>query len=442
MACMHMAVLQALSILSLASMPMLVAGSAEEEAPSGYRFDLIHVDANGNFSREELIHRAVDRTRLRAAMLSAEDDDTDNSPAFSAKSTGPEKYGPHHYLIELEIGTPPETVLVVADTGSELVWTNQMKTCPGSSSFTTTNEPCSDDCRAADKHCNSCILSKTYGGGMSAMKGFVGKETLTLPTRTDKKKKKQKEVALVCALEWSDGILPESAQGIAGLSRGPLSLVKKLGVTKFSYCLSDPLEPELRSPFWFDFDLGQGAEAGWNTTPLVEISPEHRLGSASASANRYYVQLDKICIKDEGACNQLKKEEDFKFKGENKGLMFVDSGCPYTHLDSSIFAALKKLLFQVLKVKVKRTEDGWDCFETPPDSQPDLILKFTGADMHLPWANYVSEVDKRFCLTIWDSDKSILGNWQQQNLYMLYGLTQGEEKLSFQRVKDCSKLLN
>lgn len=415
----------------------MVTAAVSEEAPSGgYQFELIHVDANGNFSREELIRRALKRSRLRAAMLSAaEDEDVHtNSGSFSV----PVQYSPKTYVMELKMGSTAAetTMLAVADTGSDLIWTNQLKECIGNPSFTPTNESCVKACRDEEKHCNTCMFNKTYGSGKK-MKGIMGKETVDLPTGTGTTKKQ--EVALACAIEWSQKMLPAAAQGIVGLSQGPMSLVKQLRVTEFSYCLRDPLNSSLRSPLWFggNAQSAAGGENGWRTTALVEISTELSQQKDWAK-NDYYVALDEICINDE--CSGRLKQEDFRLRSSHggKGLMLVDSGNTYMHLDPKIFEALKSVLGRALGVEVVIKGQGkgkMNCFNQAPTGKPDLVLKFPGADMSIPWASYVEEGEHGFCLYILEG-ASILGNFQQHNVSMLYDLTKKE--LSFKRVHDCS----
>lgn len=445
MACMQaLVVISIVFLASISRLPMVVAAVADE-APSvgrGYRFELIHVDANGNFTREELMQCAKNRARLRVAMLSAEEDDGTPQALSGSFTIRRVESSPHNYLMELKMGSTEQGTpfLAVADTGSELVWTTNQKTmCTGSPSFSTTNSSCSGVCGTAKKHCNTCMFNKTFGGGQTGMTGFVGMETLVLPTSDDDKKKTKKEairVELACAIEWSDGMLPEAAQGIVGLSRGPMSLVKQLEVTKFSYCLRDPLEPTLRSPLWLggDAQSASGGKDGWRTTPLVDISSTE----LSGYKDKYYVELEGICVQigagEEYQCNSSLKHEDFRFKSQDKGLMLVDSGTTYTHLDTNIFAELKRLLKLVVGIEVVRVEK-LDCFEETPTSHPSMKLRFKGADMLLPWDSYVSKVKEGYCLAIEDANITILGSIQQHNLHMLYDLHKKE--LSFKRVHDC-----
>ncbi|KAM0889571.1 hypothetical protein ACQ4PT_027619 [Festuca glaucescens] len=253
---------------------------------------------------------------------------------------------------------------------------------------------------------------------------------------------RKQEVSL-CAIEWSQKLLPAAAQGIVGLSQGPMSLVKQLGFTEFSYCLRDPLNSTLRSPLWFggNAQSAAGGKDGWRTTALVEISTESSQLPEWAK-NDYYVELDQICIN--GKCSGQLQQQDFRLRPSHggKGLMLVDSGSTYMHLDPKIFEALKRVMREALGVKVVtkvvtngKVESKMNCFDEAPTIEPDLVLKFPKADMSIPWASYVEKGKHGFCLYILEG-ASILGNFQQHNVSMLYDLKKKE--LSFKRVDDCS----
>ena len=86
------------------------------------------------------------------------------------------------------------------------------------------------------------------------------------------------------------------------------------------------------------------------------------------------------------------------------------------------------------------------CFPAPAGERqlpamPDMVLHFAGgADMTLHRDNYMSsdEEDSSFCLNIGGTTwTSILGNFQQQNIQMLFDITVGQ--MSFVPT-DCSKL--
>ena len=88
------------------------------------------------------------------------------------------------------------------------------------------------------------------------------------------------------------------------------------------------------------------------------------------------------------------------------------------------------------------------CFPAPAGERelpamPDMVLHFAGgADMRLHRDNYMyfDPESSSFCLSIAGSSSassSVLGNFQQQNIQMLFDITVGQ--LSFVPT-DCSKL--
>jgi Xylanase inhibitor C-terminal len=76
---------------------------------------------------------------------------------------------------------------------------------------------------------------------------------------------------------------------------------------------------------------------------------------------------------------------------------------------------------------------------------PDMMLHFEGADMMLPVDNYMilfpgQKKDYLLCLAMLSSGSdslSIFGNYQQQNIHILYDI--GKEVLSFAPAQ-CDKL--
>ena len=86
-----------------------------------------HADGGRSLTRRELLHRMAARSEARAArLLSA------SGRATSARvDPGPYTNGvlDTEYLVHLAIGTPPQPVQLILDTGSDLVWT-QCRPCP------------------------------------------------------------------------------------------------------------------------------------------------------------------------------------------------------------------------------------------------------------------------------------------------------------------------
>jgi hypothetical protein len=83
------------------------------------------------------------------------------------------------------------------------------------------------------------------------------------------------------------------------------------------------------------------------------------------------------------------------------------------------------------------TDAGPLCFTVPPGAKadvPKLVLHFEGATLDLPQENYVFEYEEaagrsHVCLAILEGGEvTILDNFQQQNMHVLYDLA---NKLSF-----------
>lgn len=426
-----------------------MGGGWAEQRPIGRGPELVDVDANGGFTREELMERSVERTRLRAEMLSA-------PAAAHVHGDGDGKVAPddihYKYLVELDIGRKsPVRFLAVPDTGSDLVWT---KKCSTSLTYVS----------CSHSQCSSCLgkvcnFKRKFGHGAKTATGLIVNEALTLSRRkntddtsgTDDETNHIYDVTIGCA-HYEENLLPESADGIVGLNRGPMSLVQQLSLTNFSYCFSDK---QVRGRLWLGdgYSLDQlSAGPYWHrlqTTPLVDVewTEAAQRETVVDAPNMYYVQLEGISIGKNFTYQSLPKES-FNLrskKDKDKGVMFLDSGCSHTKLEKGVFEALLELLaHQHLGAEVKPEEKPEDhkestCFRTSGE-KPEMALYFHGVQMHLPWANYMDEVAGKslFCLDIRvDSEMSILGNFQQQNTYMLYNLTKGNERLSFVQDFNC-----
>lgn len=430
---MHMALLQALIIIGLllASMSMVVVVRAEELANpsgSGNGIEPIHVDVDADASgREQLIGPSEN----------VEDD--------SVKAV----HSHDQYLVKLEIGG--DSFLVVPDTGSDLVWTNSKHknpfcnravVCPGT------------DASVVCDHCSGglCTFERSFGNGVKTATGYIARGALTLLHGKTTSTTDGINVYLGCASYEDDHLLPESADGIVGLNRGPMSLVRQLHANSFSYCLGNKLKPDLPGRLWLGDDKKRSYSMQMQTTPLVQhVEREEDQHSTSVLAKHmYYLQLDGISIGANSKYRWLPKRH-FNLKSKNdkdKGVIFLDSGCSRTILEKGVFEALEELLEQEPGVKKDgpKIKDHLEttCFRAgaaASGSRPELVLYFpNGAEMHLPWANYIKErkADKGlFCLAIYKSTTSILGNFQQQNVLMRYDLTQGKEELSFQQEVDC-----
>jgi len=116
-----------LAIASLYACPAAPAFVGDDDV----RVALKHVDAGKQLSRPELIRRAMQRSKARAAALSAVRNRA--SARFSGKNNEQQQTPPTgvpvrpsgdlEYVVDLAIGTPPQPVSALLDTGSDLIWT-------------------------------------------------------------------------------------------------------------------------------------------------------------------------------------------------------------------------------------------------------------------------------------------------------------------------------
>ncbi|KAH9706644.1 Aspartic proteinase CDR1 [Citrus sinensis] len=149
-----------------------------------------------------------------------------------------------NYLIRISIGTPPTERLAVADTGSDLIWT-QCEPCPPSQCYmqdsplfdpkmssTYKSLPCSSSQCASlnQKSCSgvNCQYSVSYGDG-SFSNGNLATETVTLGSTTGQ------AVALPgitfgCGTN-NGGLFNSKTTGIVGLGGGDISLISQMRTT-------------------------------------------------------------------------------------------------------------------------------------------------------------------------------------------------------------------
>jgi hypothetical protein len=427
--------------------------SSAAPSPSGYRSTLTHVDSKGGFTKAELMRRAAHRSRHRAArMLSGS-----YSTSSTSSDTRPTRMfsGQAEYLMELAIGTPPVPFVALADTGSDLTWT-QCQPCKlcfaqdtpiydrnSSSSFSLVS--CSSD--ACLQHiwsprCNAtshCRYRYVYGDGAYSA-GVMGTETITFGSGYDDAISVG-GIAFGCGVD--NGGLSYNSTGTVGLGRGTLSLVAQLGVGKLSYCLTDFFNTSLGSPVLFGSlaelaDDPSGGAAAVQSTPLVQC-PQN--------PSWYYVSLEGISL---GDARLPIPNGTFDLHADGTGGMIVDSGTIFTSLVESAFRVVVGNVADVLGQPVVNASSlDSPCFPAPAGASqlpemPDMVLHFAGgADMRLHRDNYMyfDKDSSSFCLTIAGSpgpvSTSVLGNFQQQNIQMLFDITVGQ--VSFVPT-DCSKL--
>ncbi|KAG8063599.1 hypothetical protein GUJ93_ZPchr0003g17659 [Zizania palustris] len=404
------------------------------------RMQLTHVDAGRGLNGRELMQRMALRSRARAARLLL------SSTASSVVSPGSYTgvFPVTEYLVHMAIGTPPQSVLLALDTGSDLTWT-QCRPCAAcfdqplpyfdpSSSSTFDLLPCgSTPCQdlAPVTACvnpksrpdQTCVYTYSYGDN-SVTTGLLDVETFTFGAGTSVS---VPGVAFGCGINNSGNFKNNNETGIAGFGRGPLSLPSQLKVANFSYCLTN-ITGSKPSTVLLDLpaDLYSTGNGAVQTTPLIQ-SPE--------SPYYYYLSLKGITV---GSTRLPVDESTFALRNGTGGTI-IDSGSAVTSLPSQVY----RLVLDEFAAQVKLPKltlplaDGLTCFFSPPWAKPDvpkLLLHFEGATMELPRENYVFGFEKTgksiLCLAITEGDEmSIIGNFQQQNMHVLYDLQ--NSKLSF-----------
>ncbi|KAJ1390860.1 Xylanase inhibitor, C-terminal [Sesbania bispinosa] len=347
------------------------------------------------------------------------------------------------HLMELSIGTPPIRIFGIADTGSDLIWT-QCVPCSNcynqinplfdpTKSSTYTNVPCESElCHKLDTGvCSpqkSCNYTYAYGDS-SITHGALAQETVTI-TSTTGAPLSLKEILFGCGHNDS-GTFNDHEMGIIGLGGGPLSLISQIsplfGGKKFSQCLV-PFHTDTRISSRMSF--GRGSEVsgdGVVSTPLV----------ASQDQTPYLVTLLGISVG--GIYLPFNSSQGNVAKGN----MLIDSGTPPIYLPRQFY---DRIVTQVRnEVAMEPIKDDPElgsqlCYRTTNNlNGPLLTAHFEGADVVLsPTQIFIPPKDGVFCLAIgeMDGEGGIYGNFAQSNY--LIGFDLERQVVSF-KPTDCTK---
>ncbi|CAL9003615.1 unnamed protein product [Prunus brigantina] len=319
--------------------------------------------------------------------------------------------------MKLSIGNPPLDVYGIADTGSDLVWT-QCVPCHGCYKQINANElPCdAQECHAIGT--GTCspqhTCNYTYGyGGAELTQGVLAKETITI-TSTSGEATSLKDIVFGCGHN-NTGTFNENEMGIVGLGGGPLSLVSQLGPLvggkKFSFCLM---------PF--------------HTDPSVESKIS--FGEAK-DKSPYFVTVEGISVGD--------KLVPFSSSGNvSKGNMFMDTGTPPTLIPQDFYDRLvAEVKSQIPMTPVENDPSlGFQlCYKSKTNLKgPILTIHFQGdADVRLlPKQTFIPPREEVFCFAMQNvtSDGGVYGNFAQSDFFISYDL---ESSVVFFKPTDCTK---
>ncbi|KAF8700455.1 hypothetical protein HU200_034395 [Digitaria exilis] len=395
---------------SLAVLISLVACATLASGASGVRVELTRLHSS------RLVRDAVRRDMYRRLAASG---DTVSAPV----SKGPSSSG--EYLMTLAIGTPPLSYPAIADTGSDLIWTQ----CA----------PCTDQCfqqptplynpaSSTTFSTNNQTYNQTYGTGWTA--GIFASETFTFGS-SPADQTSVPGITFGCSLASSNDF--NGSSGLVGLGRGSESLVTQLGAGKFSYCLTPFQDTTSTSTLL----LGSSAslnDAGVGSTPFVTNPTMEPMNTY------YYLDLTGISL-DTTALSI--PADAFALKADGTGGLIIDSGTTVTSLVDVAYQQVRAAVLSLvttLPATDGSAATGLDlCFgppssTSPPPAMPSMTFHFNGADMVIPGDSYmVLDPDSGlWCLamrSLTDGGPSILGNYQQQNIHILYDV--GQQTLSF-----------
>ncbi|KAG2552366.1 hypothetical protein PVAP13_9KG422500 [Panicum virgatum] len=420
--------------LLLALLAAALAVSCSDAAGGAIRAQLTRADAGRGLTRRQLLRRMARRSKARAARLLS-----GSSPASASAVPGKGQAIDTEYLVSFAIGTPPQPVQATLDTGSDLIWT-QCQPCPScyaqalpyydpNLSDTSAPLPCDaaacqqldlSSCGARKWGNRTCVYTYSYGD-RSVTTGRLDADTFRFDG--DAGHEAVPSLAFGCGY-FNNGLFSSNAtgSGIAGFGRGALSLPSQLRVDNFSYCFTNvtgsaPSAVLLGLPA----NLYDSASGAAQTTQLIQ---------SSANPTFYYLSLKSITV---GSERLPVPESAFALRGNGSGGTIIDSGTSVTLLPPLVYGVLHDAF--VSQVDLPVTNDEPLCFAVSSAAAgkkqevPKLELQFDGATLDLPRENYVFEMEddggrSNMCIAIMSSGggMTIVGNYQQQNLHVLYDL--------------------
>ncbi|KAK4478554.1 hypothetical protein RD792_014038 [Penstemon davidsonii] len=349
--------------------------------------------------------------------------------------------------VSMAVGTPPQNVTMVLDTGSELSWlqcnttrinqpvfypnrSSSYKPIPCSSTTCTTRTqdfsiPASCDSK------NLCHAILSYADASSS-EGNLAMDKFSIAGSNFS------DTIFGCMDSGFSSNLDEDSKttGLMGMNRGSLSFVSQMGFKKFSYCIS-------ASDFSGILLFGE-SNFTWllplNYTPLIQISVPLPYFDRVA----YTVQLEGIKVSEK--ILQLPKSI-FEPDHTGAGQTMVDSGTQFTFLLGPAYTALKNEFINQTGRALRVLEDpdfvfqgAFDlCFLVPlhvtrlPDLPP-VSLVFRGAEIKVSSERLLYRVpgevrgnDSVHCFTFGNSDllaieAYIIGHHHQQNIWMEFDL--------------------
>lgn len=384
---------------------------------------------------------------------------TQKIPSMSLPRLHPNKLRFHHNVsltVTLAVGSPPQNVSMVLDTGSELSWllcnatsSNTNSSSPATalsfrpnSSASYSPVPCdSPTCRSqtrdlptpasCDGPTKLCHVSLSYAD-MSTSEGTLASDTFLIGDDGGSPPFRTVFGCMGSAYSSSSGEDPVTA-GLLGMNRGALSFVTQTDTRRFSYCISDRDSSGVLL-------IGESNITSFlvplNYTPLIQIS----LPLPYFDRVAYSVQLEGIRV---GNVLLPIPKSVLEPDHTGAGQTMVDSGTQFTFLLGPAYDALKseflkqtKGILAVLKDADFVFQGAFDtCFEIRDAAVdvrglrvPDVDLVLRGAEVKVTRERLLYRVGGGiWCLTFGNSDlvpmeAYVIGHHHQMNVWVEYDL--------------------
>ncbi|GFP88585.1 aspartic proteinase cdr1 [Phtheirospermum japonicum] len=344
------------------------------------------------------------------------------------------------YLMKYSVGTPPVPSFGIADTGSDIIWTqcppclqcfNQtLPTFAPKKSSTYKRIPCkASTCTSlgmafCSKSRKNCLYYEGFGDGSFTL-GELLTDAITLPSTNGRRVILAPNIIIGCGF-INGGMFSVGESGVVGLGGGNLSLVRQLGSVaegKFSYCL---ISQSGNNSKINSGRMSFGAKARVSgkrvvSTPLVHKDPN----------TYYFLTLEGTSV---GNSSRVSKE----------GNVIIDSGTVLTFLPKNFYTNLVRGLNSSIELRrIKDPQRELDlCFFARRDDIefPQVVFHFKGADVKLRRDNvFVRTSDVSLCLAavpVPEQDIGIYGNLAQINFLVGYDL---EKKTVSFKPADCVK---
>ncbi|PRQ56960.1 putative nepenthesin [Rosa chinensis] len=441
----------ALATTAFALFLLCVSDFISVSAKGGFTVDLIHRDSprspfyNPSETPSQRLKNAFHRSFGRLSHLKPTNHYSVAQPN-QAESTLISNRG--DYLMELSIGTPPFSITAIADTGSDLIWT-QCEPCvncytqtdpifdPSKSSTYKTIHCSSNQCTELKGRCpakgsgsgSACQYEVDYG--IQYTIGNLAVDTLTLPSTTGRNVSFPKTI-IGCGHN-NTGTFDKKETGIVGLGGGDESLITQLGTSidgKFSYCLV-PFAWEGNQTSKLNFgDNAVVSGSGVVSTPIVEYPTQKTF---------FFLTLKAISV------GKVKVPYSSSSSASSKGNIIIDSGTTLTLLEPSFYSKLEKVVDKVVGgERVNDSQIGIPlCYKVSQSKYlklPNITVHFSGGNVKLkPNNTFIRVSDEALCFAFAPAVlvPSLYGNVAQADFLVGYDVK--KKTVSF-KPTDCTKV--